>query len=406
MKLNTIVSGLKSLLEANHYTPATIRIYDREWSNLELFLRNEYGDTEFTMERGMAYLEKKHGIISCINDGTLLQQKVQYIRMIHMLEDYQLHGVLTRRYYASKNPTLLNDMYSSMYHQFCSFIQKTYRSKATVDHYSTTAHIFIDYLQQKKINDITQINYEIVTAFIRTLAGYSWKTVEQHICGIRCFLRWLDQSGNYRQEIAEKIHMPPIPKDTKIPSNWAAEDLKKMLSTIDRNSPIGKRDYAMILLACTMGYRSGDIIRLCFSNVDWESKTISIVQHKTNKLLTLPMPDAVGWALIDYIKNGRPDYRETDRIFIKHMPPFDPISEGNHMNQQLSRYFRKAGINVNQRRHGFHSLRHTAASILLEENTPLPVISTVLVHSNTDITSIYLKTDIEKLRDCVLPLDF
>ena len=98
MKLNTIVSGLKSLLEANHYTPATIRIYDREWSNLELFLRNEYGDTEFTMERGMAYLEKKHGIISCINDGTLSQQKVQYIRMIHMLEDYQLHGVLTRRY--------------------------------------------------------------------------------------------------------------------------------------------------------------------------------------------------------------------------------------------------------------------------------------------------------------------
>ena len=75
-----------------------------------------------------------------------------------------------------------------------------------------------------------------------------------------------------------------------------------MLSVIDRNSPIGKRDYAMILLACVLGLRIGDIKNLRFQNFNWEDKKLSLIQHKTHKPLTLPIPDAVGWAVIDYIK--------------------------------------------------------------------------------------------------------
>ena len=250
MKLNTIVSGLKKLLGANHYAPATIRAYECFWSKLDLFLRKEYGSTEFTMERGLAYLEKERGIISMVNDGTLSQQKVQYIRMIHMLEDYQLHGVLTRRVYANKNPIRLKEPYDSIYLSFTAFVEKTYRSAATVEHYTNTAHVFLDYLQQCSISDISLVKFNTVTSFISTLAGFSWKTVEQNICGLRCFLRWLNDSGVYQQQIADKIHMPPMPKDAKLPSYWSAEELKKVLAVIDRNSPVGKRDYAMILLAC------------------------------------------------------------------------------------------------------------------------------------------------------------
>lgn len=79
-----------------------------------------------------------------------------------------------------------------------------------------------------------------------------------------------------------------------------------MLSAIDRNSPIGKRDYAMILLACILGLRIGDIKKLRFQNFNWEVKKLSLIQRKTHKPLILPIPDAVGWAIIDYIKDGRP----------------------------------------------------------------------------------------------------
>lgn len=83
--------------------------------------------------------------------------------------------------------------------------------------------------------------------------------------------------------MAEKIHMAPASKTAKIPSAWTENELKAMISTIDRNSHTGKRDYAMILLACIMGLRSGDIKRLEFDNFDWGNKTISFVQHKTKK---------------------------------------------------------------------------------------------------------------------------
>ena len=192
-------------------------------------------------------------------------------------------------------------------------------------------------------------------------------------------------------------------KKATIPSVWAADELKKMLDVIDRNSPIGKRDYAMILLACILGLRISDIKNLRFSNFDWENKQLSLIQHKTHKPLVLPLPDAVGWAVIDYIKNGRPKYFDSDIVFLKHMPPFDPISDNDHMEQRIVFHMNKAGIHKDKNKHcGFHSLRHSAGSMLLDMGTPLPVITTILGHSDMDVTGIYLKTDLKKLAECVL----
>lgn len=133
----------------------------------------------------------------------------------------------------------------------------------------------------------------------------------------------------------------------------------KVLAAIDRNKPTVKRDYAMILLACVLGPRIGDIKSLRFSSINWEEKKLSIIQHKTHKPLTLPVPDTVGWVMIDYIKNGCPHYYESDVIFLKHMPPFDPIGDENHMQQQITHYMRKAGIDQRSKKHSeFHFLRH------------------------------------------------
>ena len=108
------------------------------------------------------------------------------------------------------------------------------------------------------------------------------------------------------------IHMAPISKNAKIPSAWTLDEIKQLISVIDRSSPIGKRNYAMILIACVLGLRVGDIKDLRFSNFDWESKTLNIIQNKTHKPLTLPIPEPVGWAVIDYIQNGRPKYDGSD----------------------------------------------------------------------------------------------
>ena len=55
-------------------------------------------------------------------------------------------------------------------------------------------------------------------------------------------------------------------------------------------------------------------------------------------------------------------------------------------------------------RKGFHCLRHSMAARLLSEETPLPVISSILGHRNKDSTKVYLSTDLAHLRACALSL--
>ena len=153
MTLTIITEGLLKLLEANHYNPATIRFYQREWKKISSFLYAEYSDEEFEMERGLAYLEKQYSFVTGYNDGTLSQQRVQLLRVIHMLEDYRLHQVLTRRYHASKNPLVLERNLSQIYKGYCGYLCRTDLAASTIKHYSSTALVFLDYLFQKGIAD-------------------------------------------------------------------------------------------------------------------------------------------------------------------------------------------------------------------------------------------------------------
>ena len=114
MTFEEITNGLRKLLSDNNYHPATIKFYEREWSKIHSYLTETYGDSMFDMERGLAYLENKYNFQTKYNDGTLSQQRVQLLRVVHMLEDYRLHQVLTRRYYASRNPIQLNDYYTTI----------------------------------------------------------------------------------------------------------------------------------------------------------------------------------------------------------------------------------------------------------------------------------------------------
>ena len=405
MTLTIITEGLLKLLEANHYNPSTIRFYQREWNKISDFLYSEYSDEEFEMERGLAYLEKQYGFVTRYNDGTLSQQRVQLLRVIHMLEDYRLHQVLTRRYHASKNPLVLEGKLSEIYEDYCSYLCRTDLAASTVKHYSSTALVFLDYLFQKGIEDPAVIDLSNCNGYLKTLAGFGFKTVEQNVCALRFLLRYLHENELLSKDYASKIHIPSVSKQAAIPSAWTVEELKQLISVIDRNSPIGKRDYAMILLACVLGLRISDIKNLRFSNFDWNNKELSLIQKKTKKPLKLPLPDLVGWSVIDYIRDGRPKYDASDFVFIKHMPPFNPLSDNDHLQQRIIYHMNKAGIRRDRNKHsGFHSLRHSAGSMMLEMGTSLPVITTVLGHSDMDVTAIYLKTDLNKLAECVLPL--
>lgn len=273
MKLKVITKGLKKLLLKNHYSSATIQFYEREWSKIHSFLIDEYGDSEYEMERGLKYLEKQYNFISKYEDGTLSQQRVQLLRVVHMLEDYRLHQVLTRRYYASKNPIILTDDYLLLFTEYEKVLEASGLSRSTIDHYRTISKEFLDYLTQLEATSELFITMNTINSYLKTLAGYSFKTVEQKICGLRHLLRFMYSTHKIKFDFAQEIHMPSISKSAKIPSTWQIDELKLLLAAVDRSSPIGKRDYAMMVLACVLGLRIGDIKNLKFSNFNWEEKS-------------------------------------------------------------------------------------------------------------------------------------
>lgn len=360
------------------------------------------GEIYYSERLGINFLEKQLDILEKDFELVLTQSEVQNLRVIRMLGDFQLHGTVLRRYYKHKE-ILHNQYFKKVISDFKKYCVGKDYSTVTVGHYTKQSAKFLDYADSHRITSCNELDLTLINNYIKTLAGYSYKTVEQQLCSLRVFFKYLYMDKLITIDYSLKIPMIQARKQTRIPSVWSVSDLKKLIAAIDRANPMGKRDYAIILLACRLGLRTCDIKRLTFENFRWEEKQLVFVQSKTRTTVSLPLIKDVGWAVIDYLKYGRPNV-ESPCVFIRHLAPFLPFSEDDHLRQIIVKYMRLAHIPVSsKKRVGMHSLRHTLASLLLENDTPLPIISDILGHVDTESTAVYLKVDIKKLKEC--PLD-
>lgn len=145
----------------------------------------------------------------------------------------------------------------------------------------------------------------------------------------------------------------------------------KLLAAIDRGNPSGKRDYAIVLLVARLGIRIGDVNNLKFENIDWRKNNISFVQNKTGNRVTLPLLKDVGWAIIDYVKNGRPKM-DSPYLFLTHIPPFKNYAGENHLYATIQKYLSLTDIQDQPRKkRGMHSLRHTLAIAYRKTGSPI-----------------------------------
>lgn len=401
--LNELLQDLEQEMLHLGYTEGTMKFYRRRWQMLLQFAQ-ERGEIYYSERLGIDFVDKHFQVFERDFNRTLSQSETQEMRIIRMIGDFQLHHTVLRRYYRHKE--ILTNPYfigiSSRFRQYCA--DKGY-SKVTTDHYVKQSARFMDYLSSQKVTDCKEINITFINDYIKTLAGYTYKTLEQNICSLRAFFRFLMETGGVQTDFAAKTPMVQARKQTCIPSVWTKDELKQLITAIDRGSPKGKRDYAIILLACCLGMRCTDIKNLKMQHFRWEEKKLLFIQSKTRETLSLPLTSEVGWAVIDYLKYGRPQI-DSPYIFVKHMAPFGPFSENDHLNQLIKRYMELAHLPTLKKRRGMHSLRHTMASLLLENDTPISTISDILGHIDTDSTAVYLKVDIKKLKECSLDFDW
>jgi site-specific recombinase XerD len=241
--------------------------------------------------------------------------------------------------------------------------------------------------------------------YIRTVAGYHRKSISAILTTLRSFLTFLYLKGYHEKDLSDDVPKLKLPHYPKIPSTLTREDVGRLLGSVDRGNPNGKRDYAILLMVARLGMRVQDLKEIRLNNLNWAARTIEIIQQKTKQRTSYPILDDIGWAIIDYLKNGRPN-TESPHLFVRHNAPFETFGTYANLYPIIARYAGLAGIHLRTgASQGMHSLRHTLAGVLLEQGTPLPVISEILGHMSTLSTGVYLKIDLEGLSRCVLDPD-
>ncbi|MGH2930831.1 MAG: site-specific integrase, partial [Solirubrobacteraceae bacterium] len=274
---------------------------------------------------------------------------------------------------------------------------------STVRAYGTVAGEFLAFIANR--GGLAALDGAVIGAFVMTLAGYQAKTVEHKLCAVRSLLRFAAAGGLTDPDVLEKVPAVKSSRQARVPSVWGPVDVAKILEAIDRANPSGKRDYAIVLLICRLGLRAVDVKRLRFGDLDWPSNRVSVVQAKTGRRVDLPLLKDVGWAIIDYIRHGRPAC-DSPRVFVRHTAPIGPFSDQDHLHQILVKHARVARVSLGeQRRHGMHSLRHTLATRLMEDGTPVEQIADILGHQSVESTGVYLKSSLGLLSRCALDPD-
>ena len=403
--LEDISSAIATIMEAlgqQGTSPQTISGYRNSYNTFERYLR----DNDITLideNVCLNYINFRIGIKYESFDCVTVNKKANYLmRPLLLLLRYIEDGQINRDIRRTQPLFICPVVFRPEYERFCEELIYRGNSDTTVKHYKEKVQELLTYLTAQNIVSSEDITINAVDRFLSTYKGKAVKTVGDVLNVLKNYLTFLYDQGYTEKPLAPLLPKTRIPRNGSIPYGWSKTDIQKLLNAIDRNDPKGKRDYAVLLIAIRLGLRIGDIRKLKQTSINWHEKTIKLILSKTGQPIELPLLKDIGWAIIDYLKNGRPQ-TTSDCLFVRHRAPFNAIGGAGTFTGVLYRYIVKAGIEIpDKKRHGIHSLRNTLAGNMLEANAPLPIISEALGHQSVNTTSIYLKIDIEGLRKCAM----
>jgi site-specific recombinase XerD len=400
-KIQAAIDSVIKSLSANEYAVSTIKNQKCILNSLLKFMK-EKNYIIFNEQIGIEYIyyktnQKVEGFWGNYNRKiNCIMKPLQ--NLLRVLDGDDLTFFIRSHIKPFECPQCFSTEYSTFQ---IEYKERNY-ANATILCNNNILYKFLAFLKERDILSSSSITPEIITDFLGSYVSNKPKYIATILYVLRNYLAFLHNNGFIEADLAASLPHVRILRNAFIPHSWDTNDIKKLLESIDRGCPKGKRDYAIFLMVTRLGLRVSDIRSLDLSNLNWSRRTISITTQKTKKQIELPLLDDIGWAIIDYIKNGRPKTKCT-RVFVRHRAPYDAVGDNECFYRELHRYMQVARITAPAGIHcGLHSLRSTLARKMLETGAPLPVISETLGHTNINTTSIYLKIDLEGLRKCTL----
>jgi integrase len=217
------------------------------------------------------------------------------------------------------------------------------------------------------------------------------------LSALRLFFGFAFEAGAMTADFSDCL--PRLPgRPSRATEPLSREEEAQLLDGFDRSAPLGARDLAMVLLALRTGLRESDIKALRLRDLDLRSGAVSLVQAKTGRALTLPLPPDASRVLASYIADHRPPCRD-DHLFVTRWGA--PLA-GLHRISRAA--LDRAGVRLGQPKRGFHLYRFTFTARLVAAGVPINLVSDMLGHRGKDSTRPYLALDGPALRRCALPL--
>lgn len=216
---------------------------------------------------------------------------------------------------------------------------------------------------------------------------------------LRRFLRYCASRRHCATDFSGLVPTIRRYRHASLPKGLDDSVLGKMLKSISRDTPDGARDHAIIVLMMAYGIRGVSAAQLLLDDLDWQHSRIRIRAQKGGKEVMLPLMQAVGEALIQYLQH-RPGQTASRRLFLSVKAPFRPLDSGT-ISKIVRRHLEKAGVKTAGS--GTRALRHSWAIRALVHDSPIKAIADVLGHRYIDTTFIYAKADLASLRQVAMP---
>lgn len=327
----------------------------------------------------------------------------QHRRSLCQFVHYMKTGAVTTAY--TGDPTYippldkLPDWAIKSIHAYLALLKREGWSESTITTHQSCCIRFCQYLQLSDINGFDMITPTALQDFNLQDVHTTPEGKAAYNCRIRCFLLYLYEQKQICSPYLYKALPAVSASRSLIVQTLSHEDVAYIWSVDpDTLSSLELRDYAIVCIGLTMGFRSIDIASLRFDNIDWKKRSIGLIQQKTGKAIILPMPIKTGNILFRYLRDGRPESCDT-HIFIKHKAPYTGLHRS-----VCAKALRRFLPQENTYSNGFHVVRKTFATSLLRGGTKAELIADSLGHSTDSTLHKYLSLDEERMRRCPISL--
>ena len=240
---------------------------------------------------------------------------------------------------------------------------------------------------------------EITRFVLGTAADVSPRTQQTQMSALRSFFRFLLEQEEIELDLAGGVPAVAAWRHAGVPKYLSPDQVKQVLASCDRSTPMGRRDFAMLLVLARLGLRACEVARLDLDDIRWRTGEL-IIRGKGSSLEALPLLDEVGKALAAYIKRDRPQC-QTRKVFTRVRAPLTALARKGSVTTVVRAAMSRAGLDVPIR--GAHVLRHSLATSMLRDGASMSEIGVVLRHRSPATTEIYAKVDLTSLRRLALP---